>query len=992
MESSKGIPVLTYLEKTDAPLFVQRIVCRELLRNDGTFPSLATGPSTTASQMAEVTGKVETYFDKMLPSLIVRHADGIPSYSNDTDKAYPYTSALSGVLFGASSVMQLAAMKKLSETPEFAEFFAEAKEVDMGKAVARFDALQLIVRTEIRRWRLTGQSAEEVVKSLCDRNKLFTNENSLLREIHEEDRQNEILEALESIARDPEEKISRFLAPDSMLARDPEFLLIAEFQRRELEGKSEQEVRDDLLDQAKLFDDETSPLYGTPKEKQLRIMKGIKACVDQQEQDLLKTLQPFSIATAVNTVLAGQGGRIAWAIGKFGKKLKDQGKEFSDALKGFQDAIKEAQKNGQSESTTAELLKGQLWGSSNPRVERLEKLPDRYRKLQSLENELRTLEAHGSEDSVRHKKKEIEWQKADIQVMEFRREDVIKYSAVAAGVFELGAFAANFVAASIDDPQAAKTAKTVGQALSTLGVVAASAANLASGNVLGALTGLMGIANIWGPNIEAQRHKQIMGALDGLSEGQRDIMKGVETLWKGQRELALGQQRLALGQKRLALGQKSLAEGQQILAEGISKLAVQVQESHLETMKTLQAIYGQVVANSLALQELAGKEFHAGHSFLNARTASKWKEGWQNSSFVNYPIHRNFFSEWHEQFGLCWLHLGTVLDGHEVSQVFKWDPNLSAQQPGVEFKDKVYDRARSILANLKVDEPDLLLRALAHPSADIASSLDERLKQVRGFGTIPLFEESLIFLKKSGLDTLVSPHALEQYGSVLLELHTYTPLIREGNKNLVEVDELQNARTGNLNTMGQTLLSRLLWLIDLGIAQQSLIAGELILPALYQACLKEEVEKGVLKIPEHVVEVMKSNKLLRKNFSVYVVQRELPTNNHNTLAYGYTLGLAQGMKAVLGSWPLCVGGETKWQLKMSEGLLIDLPSQSEVENGRMSYSPLMGQLASLRRAVTQAIFDYDFPVWAKENLSEPERDLVRQCLAHSASAEIRDVA
>ena len=223
----------------------------------------------------------------------------------------------------------------------------------------------------------------------------------------------------------------------------------------------------------------------------------------------------------------------------------------------------------------------------------------------------------------------------------------------------------------------------------------------------------------------------------------------------------------------------------------------------------------------------------------------------------------------------------------------------------------------------------------------------------------------------------MSVETIDRHVGFLLVDHPFFDM-----KDALAVDDEENVTrllTASGSPVGPYLLQHVLDLVDIAIAQQSLLAGDILL-----ADLETAWRSNTSNWPP-IAAALADQPLLRQNLLTYIVRRAVIANS-SLEAYaavypgdGGAAGPMAAMKAVLGAgfelgWvappagqpvapdPVALASSTGWQLAIpGGGPKVPLPAPDAVINGQLLQNSQLETLLALRMKIAEELAGYELP-------------------------------
>jgi hypothetical protein len=499
-----------------------------------------------------------------------------------------------------------------------------------------------------------------------------------------------------------------------------------------------------------------------------------------------------------------------------------------------------------------------------------------------------------------------------------------------------------------------QNAQTVAAAVST---VKSITAGLATGGALGAITALttsplvasaMGAMN--GPDAVSAELKRMDGKLDSIIENQKKIMEAqLETM------------------------------------NMVKDLALMVDQYHQVQMMALAGLRDISLVNMEINKAMLHKDIRSCERLINFQLSSVWKDrnfkmnslhGVSELKYVNArftaningldALRRTIRSVEGNGFERCQNGITEAFGGNSVFEnplrsIFSSSEN---EQLYV-FQRDTYAPLLEALYNF-AGTSRFKQVPLHLPSSNLFG-VDEKHEYLKG----------AIHSGQSGmyqLEELISARGLERYLGQLLVLYPFFEVDRavwfESHDEIVKT-YLNNSNIGeNQNTRSFYFLSNALGLVQSAIAQESILAGEPLIPYLYRerpfdlfssARCSELKSEGIGDACAFI-----KNKLLMKNYFTYaILKMKTPEalrqyiNAYNT---NDTVLLASSIRHDIGGSRISgreINGRLMYHLKLADEagrpIEVRLPTPDELDSGAMLYSENMQRLMKMQGAVIEAL-------------------------------------
>ena len=432
----------------------------------------------------------------------------------------------------------------------------------------------------------------------------------------------------------------------------------------------------------------------------------------------------------------------------------------------------------------------------------------------------------------------------------------------------------------------------IGTAASTA-FVAFSSGNYLQG--VAAITGLFGKKDV-----EGERHKAVMAGLRRLAEGQRRLAEGQRKLAEGQRGLAsvlrdmmgqLGHMDEKLNQ--LSENQQQLAYNQEKIYGLMVAIGEDIQAKHEDSMGRLYELGADVLYNRTLIRERVAEKLKVCDAmrfrYINERVLDKITDLEGDLKYGFFPSYadierignrhdlgRNGYC--HEQLSAIFAYSNRAFHSHFLLETYKQTPSDhtadgEAGEIG-KFLRLIYNPSTQLLMKrygyLGLSERQIL-NALSLPVIDL-QALDRKHRQSKNF---PLDNKPHLL---DELENALSPTAVLSEIWLLLDIYPFYHFVSPDGA-ILPLDEIKRrAGAGRLYTPGISWLQQALDIVDVTIAQQVLIAGDLLLPVMYEKLHKGFHSNEGREEIKSIRILLQKNPLLARNFILYLVDKELKKN------------------------------------------------------------------------------------------------------------------
>jgi len=418
-----------------------------------------------------------------------------------------------------------------------------------------------------------------------------------------------------------------------------------------------------------------------------------------------------------------------------------------------------------------------------------------------------------------------------------------------------------------------------------------------SGNYIGAIKNVTRLLGLGGPDIGAIRHEQIMNALGELAQGQQQIMEMLN----------------ALGE-----GQQRIMENQQRLFDALLALSDQVQQHHLTMITRLRDIEEHIVINRGVMVAVLLREV------LNCRPAvillTQNGTGYVNGKFLNYDLLKINYDQGNGSFiGNCLFGLQQIIINPGIEDTsFKLSTHEGLED--LDFIDPYiklyYNKFRNFIIS-QSDTQNFSLKnsiaSLLHP-VSTTSALDEKWTYLKNQDS-PLSKHMTTLLNRGDVlpeDLLKDPFSVDaviQFIDWLLTFHNYFELFKELDSGGEIFTLLELNQVGDPRITGLFLLQNALTRVEISLAQQNLLNGDLLLGEMHRIFKEGNKESDDYKA---VIELLKISRHLTNNFLVYSFRKGILETDHNFIHYQFALSSPGN------DWLLKKITQSKWVFKWTK--------------------------------------------------------------------------
>jgi hypothetical protein len=484
----------------------------------------------------------------------------------------------------------------------------------------------------------------------------------------------------------------------------------------------------------------------------------------------------------------------------------------------------------------------------------------------------------------------------------------------------------------------------------------------------GGFTGYVGAANAimgaFGSKVDAEqaRFEAIMNQLVALREGQRQIMENQQRLFEGQRQLI---------------------EGQRVIIGKIDSLAVATQRN-----------FGRVFDELATIQASQEDIARAVRAVLESDINESCGDAMSGARLDEYPVTYDYLRYSAPVFDACWSELSGIFASWEAGRghFSTRDIDFVLSEAAKDFNDKQYGPLRLVLDTLShgngaaafaslLPVPESVNDlSLLNTSRPVTANIEE------AYGLIP---PEIQPLPEAGLFIQNLLWRIEQ-------LHWAYPMVElydASSARVFTAEEIDRMRYANRN--GRIALRNALRWIEVGIAQENLIAGSIAIPYFYEllkdvdySSISNEDVRALLESNCHdtsltkrktaAVCILSANSLLSQNFLVYAFLKDLDRQEASIPAYAVAHNRTRDdydLRQLIGeTWDLRWSPDGSGCDKAIEGWAVriglrcfTLPTADELNEATMHHRPEMDHLLAWKSIIVRSIAEFDLP-----NALEPE--------------------
>jgi hypothetical protein len=492
---------------------------------------------------------------------------------------------------------------------------------------------------------------------------------------------------------------------------------------------------------------------------------------------------------------------------------------------------------------------------------------------------------------------------------------------------------------------------------------------------LAAADAISGLAFGPGSDPGAERHQQVMQALAEIKAGIVEI------------------------QGMLVEMKQQLDQIQQLQMEtykSIERVSQQIQANHREVMAELARIRADLVPIAAVANEILFKNIEACNTFQERLR----QEGFTRHHAIPYAVLRSI----HRQHGRqCLRGLKDILRDPFISTTydlrrFKGDPGSPADL----FIERVYTPTRTYFdQEILPSRASIYAKSFGMPVSNLNAL---NLKRSQLFGSNPpAYTTSLSKRSESDIirliDIILSPQAIARHIDFLLFAHPFFEI----DEALAQTSPTQLLSLETTDIEGRELLRSALFLVEVAIAQQTMLAGDAVLDDLdhiwRDGILPKKSEESNdnyarrLAAWERLKGVIIENHALRRNLILWSVSTAV-RNSGNLLVYGAAYNLAGDpsyLRTLLPDaqfnlvWRAPEVGQsprpdhldptksTGWHLRLADKEY-PLPTPIELASGDLVQTPDLKGLLDLKNKLLAELYGY----LTVEKLSAAQQQVLRQ--------------
>jgi hypothetical protein len=470
-------------------------------------------------------------------------------------------------------------------------------------------------------------------------------------------------------------------------------------------------------------------------------------------------------------------------------------------------------------------------------------------------------------------------------------------------------------------------------------------------SAIGSLTNIFGLFG--GRDVEGERFKEIMNGMQQIYEGVKVIDTKIDTL--------------------MSMDIKIMGSQQKII-DGLVTVSNQIEENHQEEMKQLINIDKDVLYNrDLQLENMSLGWEHCRK--LRFTVDGDTLLDLENGIIPSYAVFNQSIKDNLNDCKRCLsiLHKTYVPDisgssPSKFSSLFNLESYKTKDSSGKinVFLNKIYPGVLFILQQYDSEnspQSDSILSSLFAP---VLSVNDLLLKLNSGYQNVynSSFTTLGHFMKLLKTPLYTNPISIQT--DHIVNLHLYYHLV-DGNRNPISLSELVTNPT--LNSQAESDLKECLKLVNIALAQNVLVNGDILLPYI-----ENILNSGDSSNVNNVFKVLQLDHFLSYNYLLYKWNKDIQSNGSYTL---YDFAWHIGDTAYISScsqykWDyLYLSGDSAislgnskdtlkagWYVKIA-GVPYKLPPVKDLEAGKFVYSKDVYDLVSLRDRILNQLATYD---------------------------------
>ena len=491
-------------------------------------------------------------------------------------------------------------------------------------------------------------------------------------------------------------------------------------------------------------------------------------------------------------------------------------------------------------------------------------------------------------------------------------------------------------------------AQDISQGINIGQTAVTAVAAFTSGNYLECISSITGLFGKKGDDAAAQRHKQIMQRFDRIDATLDRIESKMDILLEGQKKIF--ELQVSTFNKLLDLSDK-IDEQHNAVMSRLSTIEHALYENRKLIMDAWEA------KCQACLQTIRRLEMNIDQNILP--TPEKLKAAYPN-------LKQGYFQK-------CEDYINTYVF-YDDQPSFNPDFNLTSFIDNVNIATayRKLDTINKVSFNLlfgynkpveKIKTPDQLLLSLFFPSASI-SELNQKIQA----DTI-LFNTGLYPTMPGLFSNVIKPEVSERHGYVVRNIG-FLQSLTDGDRNLISWNQFTSE-----NPPGQRdaryELENAMRLNNVAIAQQSILAGDILLPLIFKESYNYHAGTGDTLRFKVCESLLTMNELLAYNYTNYFISTYLSRSNQSEMQYAYAFNSRDSLvmsQVIKSSFPvdyidtadarLAIRNQNPgWYLCIGE-FLYPLPNPSQVNKIPLNQSQYLEGLLRNREKLLQHIFSF----------------------------------
>lgn len=480
-----------------------------------------------------------------------------------------------------------------------------------------------------------------------------------------------------------------------------------------------------------------------------------------------------------------------------------------------------------------------------------------------------------------------------------------------------------------------------------------AAASIMSGNYIGAITAVAGLIGIGGPDVAAERHKEIMEALGKIYEKLDVIDKKIDVLIEGQQKIL---------------------ENQKKTFDALISISKQIDQNQIELREKLEQIHEDIIYNRTLITNYVQTDYTSCCRMIANDCEFSNPDTIINTEVNKFPTYSALLSlcnTWNSKGDIekCFSIIGDVMksDGTFDNPIFNLKSSVGSEdyKSIQDFIDSIHNPLINFLnsdTTIKKLSLNQKRTSLFVPSTTV-KSLDEKLNQIENFK----IDESNRYNKLSFSTNISTPlwfESVTRHLNTILNIHYYRLVINGATKQPYTKDELIN---NNVNLAGYDDLKKGLTLVDYAIAQQNLYSGDILLPILYNVWSNNDSMNKEKR--DKAIHLLNNNSELAYNFITYSISKEVSKGSTISYSLGYNSKDTNNFK---------LNFQNDWHLQWMDSSITDsnhvaipqgwstkignqyyeMPTPEDLQAGRLRYSQNEQTLINLKTRVLEEMDTY----------------------------------